>query len=299
MANTKVKLENTMSIPKLSHYILPHKDELINNKVNWEITASRSALLIHDVQHYFVSFYGEKNPLIDAMIANIKALKAFCYDNDIPVYYTAQPIKQNKAERGLLNDMWGEGLQDPAQQPIVDALKPTEKDIVLTKWRYSAFQKCDFEAQLKSQNRDQLIIVGIYGHIGVMTTAIDAFMRDIQPFVVADAIADFSKEEHMMALNFISKRCGAVTTVNQILGQQTQDIISLEGLKSHILPLIDCDEDEFDEHESLIDYGLDSVQVMNLIALWQQQGIETNFIELAQIPTLAAWVELISDRKAA
>ncbi|RZM84481.1 isochorismatase family protein [Pseudoalteromonas rubra] len=286
-----------MSIPKLSHYPLPRAAELPENRVDWQLDASRAALLIHDVQHYFVGYYGDNNPLIETMISHIQRLKQFCYEQGIPVFYTAQPIKQGQHERGLLSDMWGPGLQDPAQQPIVDALAPSEQDVVLTKWRYSAFQKCDFEQQLRERGRDQLMIVGIYGHIGVMTTAVDAFMRDIQPFVIADAIADFSRDEHLMALNFVAGRCGKVATVAEILGEETQDITTLEGLKAHILPLIDCEADEFDEHESLIDYGLDSVQVMNLIALWQQQGIETNFIELAQIPTLAAWVELLEERK--
>ncbi len=34
-----------------------------------------------------------------------------------------------------------------------------------------------------------------------MTTATDAFMRDIKPFMVADALADFSRDEHLMSLN--------------------------------------------------------------------------------------------------
>lgn len=287
-----------MTIPKLNHYSLPRAAELAPNRVDWQLDPQRTALLIHDVQHYFISFYGTDNPLVQTMIENIQRIKAYCYQHDIPVYYTAQPIKQGRNERGLLLDMWGAGLQDPSQQPIVDALAPTKQDIVLTKWRYSAFQKCDFEAQLKAQQRDQLLIVGIYGHIGVMTTAIDAFMRDIQPFVVADAIADFTKDEHMMTLHIIGQRAGKVITTAEVIGEASINLTTLAGLKAFILPLIDCEPDEFDEHESLIDYGLDSVQVMNLISLWQQQGIETNFIELAQMPTLAAWVELIESRMA-
>jgi bifunctional isochorismate lyase/aryl carrier protein len=287
-----------MSIPKLNHYALPLPSELPVNKVNWQLEPNRAALLIHDVQHYFVGFYAENNPLIQQMITNIQRLRQFCNDHEIPVYFTAQPIKQGQHERGLLRDMWGDGLQDPTQQPIVPALAPAPQDVVLTKWRYSAFQKSDFEQRLRASGRDQLMIVGIYGHIGVMVTAVDAFMRDIQAFVVADAIADFSRQEHMMALQYVAGRCGKVTTVAALLGENAPDLCSPSGLRSYLLPLLDCDPADFDQDESLIDYGLDSIQVMHLIALWQQQGIRVNFIELAQTPTLQGWLALLAEKQA-
>lgn len=50
----------------------------------------------------------------------------------------------------------------------------------------------------------------------VLLTAADAFMNDIQRFVVADAVADFSAEEHRLALRWAA-RSGAVSTTAGLL----------------------------------------------------------------------------------
>jgi isochorismate hydrolase len=52
------------------------------------------------------------------------------------------------------------------------------------------------------------------GDAGVV--AADAFMHDIQPFVVADAVAGFSAEDHSMALRWIA-RTGVVCTTDQLI----------------------------------------------------------------------------------
>ena len=131
-----------MSIKSIAAYTLPSSIDLPINKVSWPFEASQSALLIHDMQQYFVEFYGENNHLINQVISHISALKAFCKSQGIPVFYTAQPKEQSDEDRALLNDMWGRGLpQYPDKKDIIGELKTDTDDIVLTKWRYSAFHR--------------------------------------------------------------------------------------------------------------------------------------------------------------
>ena len=211
-----------MALPKVAPY--SYRDQEHQNHVNWRVDPARSALLVHDMQRYFVrAFELERDgqPLTDAQIniaiANIRRLLDAAHAANIPVYYTAQPPRQNPADRRLLTDFWGDGLQDDENARILDELAPTEADTVLTKWRYSAFVRSPLEEQLKDLGRDQLIIGGIYAHIGCLTTALEAFMRDIQPFMVADALADFTAEEHRMACEYASGRCARVLNTAEVL----------------------------------------------------------------------------------
>lgn len=211
-----------MALPKIAPYSYSEQEH--QNRVNWRVDPARAVLLVHDMQGYFVrAFELERDgqPLPDAQIniaiANIRRLLDAAHAANIPVYYTAQPPRQNPADRRLLTDFWGDGLQDDESAQILDELAPTEADTVLTKWRYSAFERSPLEEQLKDLGRDQLIIGGIYAHIGCLTTALEAFMRDIQPFMVADALADFTAEEHRMACEYASGRCARVLNTAEVL----------------------------------------------------------------------------------
>ena len=211
-----------MALPKIAPY--SYREQEHQNRVKWRVDPARAALLVHDMQRYFVrAFELERDgqPLPDAQIniaiANIRRLLDAAHAANIPVYYTAQPPRQNPADRRLLTDFWGDGLQDDENARILDELAPTEADTVLTKWRYSAFVRSPLEEQLKDLGRDQLIIGGIYAHIGCLTTALEAFMRDIQPFMVADALADFTEKEHRMACEYASGRCARVLNTAEVL----------------------------------------------------------------------------------
>jgi len=279
-----------MAIPGLNAYTLPVAADIPDNKVQWDFEPTRAALLIHDMQDYFINFWGEACPMMAQVIANIAALRRYCKQQGIPVYYTAQPQNQSPEDRALLNDMWGPGLNNyPEQQKVVAQLTPDHDDTVLVKWRYSAFHRSPLEKALKASGRDQLLICGVYAHIGCMITATDAFMRDIQPFMVADALADFSREEHLMALKYVAGRAGRVVMTADLLPTPQ----SKAQLRTLILPLLD-ETDEPEDDENLIDYGLDSVRMMALASRWRQVHPDIDFVMLAKKPTIDAWWALLS-----
>jgi len=207
-----------MSIPTIVPYAMPSAADLPGNVVDWRPDPDRAALLIHDMQQYFVDFFPPGADPVVPLIRNIGRIRDAARRLGLPVFYTAQPGGMSRPERGLLLDMWGPGMSaDPAGRRIVAPLAPGPADTVLTKWRYSAFARSDLEQRLAAAGRDQLVVCGVYAHVGCLITANDAFSRDIQPFLVADAVADFTAGEHRMALSWAARRCASVLTAAALL----------------------------------------------------------------------------------
>ncbi|WP_434629137.1 isochorismatase family protein [Chromobacterium sp. CV08] len=286
-----------MSIPKLNAYPLPQAADFPANKTSWRVEPARAALLIHDMQRYFLAFYGEDSPLMQELTARVAALRDWADRHGVPVIYTAQPTEQKPEDRALLNDMWGPGLTtaDPALQAVTPALAPRPQDTVLVKWRYSAFQRSDLQDRMKAWGRDQLVICGVYAHIGCMMTACDAFMRDIQAFMVGDAVADFSEDEHKMALRYVATRCGAVVSTAD-LAEAGAEAITRDWLKAQLLAVLEDGDDSLAGDDNLLDYGLDSIRVMELVGRWREQGLDIGFEDLARTPTLDGWWAAIASR---
>ena len=207
-----------MGLPTIEEYALPTAVELPTARGNWTPEVTRCALLVHDMQRYFLApFAKDASPLAPA-VANLARIIAYCRTQQIPIYYTAQKGNQQRGGRGLQADLWGPGMRAiPEHETIIEALAPKPGDQVLVKHRYSAFQRSNLAALMRALGRDQLLVTGVYTHIGCTATVAEAFQLDIEPFIIADAGADFSREDHLGALRWIARTCGVPLTTEQLL----------------------------------------------------------------------------------
>ncbi|MCW5253300.1 MULTISPECIES: isochorismatase family protein [unclassified Streptomyces] len=205
-------------IPPVEPYPPPTADQLPENTVDWRLSPRRAVLLLHDMQEYFLRPFPRTTALGRALVDNTARLRDRARALGIPVAYTAQPGSMTPEQRGLLKDFWGPGMRaSPEHRRVVAPLEPEDGDWVFTKWRYSAFHRTDLLDRMRARGRDQLVVCGVYAHVGVLMTAVEAYSNDVQPFLVGDAVADFSADYHRLALTYAAERAARVLTTGAAL----------------------------------------------------------------------------------
>ncbi|MFC9648684.1 isochorismatase family protein [Streptomyces sp. NPDC056937] len=205
-----------MGLPAIASYPMPDRSALPASCAARDADPDRTALLVHDMQNHFVRAFPAFAPPVIDLVRNIAALRRLARTLGTPVVLTAEPAAQPPGRRGLMGDVWGPGIGDgPGASAITAPLTPRPGEHLMTNVRHNAFLRSHLGRLLRLENRDQLIICGVHAHLGVLLTAADAFMNDIQPFAVADAVADFSAEDHTMALRWAA-RCGVVRTTDAL-----------------------------------------------------------------------------------
>jgi isochorismate hydrolase len=204
-------------IPSIDSYTMPTSMQLPQNIVDWKIDPQKAVLLIHDMQQYFVRRF-PSNSFRTTLINNIASIRNKCIKQNVPVAYTMQTGDMSPSQRGLLKDFWGDGMKaSVTDKSIVDGLVPNPDDWTFSKWRYSAFYKTKLLEKMHESEKNQLIICGVYAHIGILATAVDAFSNDIQTFLVSDGIADFSESKHQMTLDYSANCCAVVLPSSKVL----------------------------------------------------------------------------------
>lgn len=289
-----------MSLPAQISYAAP--TDLPQNRVaSWRLDRDRAAVLVHDMQKYFVAPYAPDCPALLGAVERTREIVEAARAAGVPVFYTAQVGNQELASRGLQADLWGPGMRAVAEHTdIVPDLAPADGDTVLVKHRYSAFAKSDLADMLTAGGRDQLVITGVYAHIGVMVTAYDAFMREVHPFVVADAVADFGPEQHRRALEQVASSAGVVTTSAHVLSAFGPDspavpangfAVEVAAILSEVLDPEYAASVLAAPEADMFELGLNSLMAFEVLDRLMEVGVDVDFGDFTGTPTLTFLLE--------
>lgn len=74
--------------------------------------------------------------------------------------------------------------------------------------------------------------------------------------------------------------------------------LTYEKFRKQVLSYLNEDDiKDFDDNVELIYYGLNSIQIMNLVSTWNQLGIDVSLVELAKNTTLIEWWNLLKSKQ--
>jgi nicotinamidase-related amidase len=178
--------------------------------------ASKTALLIMDVQPSIVASVQDQEAYVDQV--NQTAIAA--RQKNIPIFFVVVGFRPGFPEVGGHNKMFGSIKEQGATGMIEPSpvIAPTEKDLVITKRRVSAFTGSDLEVILRGQGITHLVLCGIATSGVVLSTTREAADKDYGITILSDLCRDRDEEVHRVLIEKVFPRQADVTTAGEWLG---------------------------------------------------------------------------------
>jgi nicotinamidase-related amidase len=177
--------------------------------------ANKTALLIMDVQPSIVASVHDQNAYVDKV--NQTAISA--RKKNIPILFVVVGFRPGFPEVGGHNKMFGSikeqgsvGMIEPS--PVI---APSEKDLVITKRRVSAFAGSDLEVILRGQGITHLVLCGIATSGVVLSTTREAADKDYGLIILSDLCRDRDEEVHRVLIEKVFPRQADVMTADKWL----------------------------------------------------------------------------------
>jgi len=196
------------------------------------IDAARTALVVVDMQNYFVAEgFPLEVPVARAIVPNINRLAQALRDAGGIVIWvqtsTATALQHwGNHHRYMLtperSNIRLSFLDDAAEgHALYPALEPLPADLRIKKVTYSAFtpDPSAINAQLRSRGIQSLLITGTATNVCCESTARDAMMHDYRVVMVSDGNASFTDEEHATTLNNFALFFGDVLTTDEVISR--------------------------------------------------------------------------------
>jgi ureidoacrylate peracid hydrolase len=191
------------------------------NRHRMQLNKDRSALLIVDMQNFFLNpesaTFTCGGP---AILPNLKRLQAAFRQAGRPLIYTRHVHHPGLLDAGIM-EWWWEGmcLEGSPESEIHNEITPLAGEKVIPKHRYSAFYNTDLETVLRCLKIEDLVISGLMTNMCCESTTRDAYYRDYRVFFLADGTGSVTEEMHLASLLNVGFGFGFVTTTDSIIQQ--------------------------------------------------------------------------------
>lgn len=189
------------------------------NRHEMRLDAARSALLVIDMQEFFLDpASGAFTCGGPAILPSVKRLVEAFRHAGRPVIFTRHVHHPNGLDMGIMGWWWEDAcIEGSPESGVHPELAPLSKEKVILKHRYSAFYNTDLETVLRCLDVKDLVFTGVMTNMCCESTARDAYYRDYRVFFPADGTGAVSEEMHVASLLNLAFGFAHVTTCDAIL----------------------------------------------------------------------------------
>jgi nicotinamidase-related amidase len=191
-----------------------------------KVDPAHAALLIIDMQHDYCSLGGEAHkagrpvernltiiPRLKSVLAAAREAGVLVAHgitstlphglSDSPVWLEQRTRSKYASDRMCMEGSWGE--------QILPEVASIDGELVVKKYRYSAFEGTPLELLLRANGIQSLVIGGVSTNTCVDSTIRSAFHRDFYVVVLGDCVTSYSQELHQATLEQVELRFGVVS----------------------------------------------------------------------------------------
>ena len=205
-------------------------------------------LLVIDMQNGFCHVEGSRAKFLgpestkepQAIVPHVQRLITMCRAAGAKIWFTRQvhyPDDKARINRRIPSHLERRGvkptlcLKGTWDTELIDEIAEmvASEDEVLVKHRASAFYSTPLEAELRINGIQVLIVTGTTTSFCVDSTIRDAYARDFDVLLPAEAAADTDPEAHDAVLASVARFHGVVTNIDEIARAMGVDAEPIES----------------------------------------------------------------------
>jgi len=177
-----------------------------------------TALVLIDLQNGIVSMQVEPQPGSEVVERSRRLAQAFRAAGAPVVLVTVGNAADGRDALAPTLDSATPPMNRPADwSEVVAALEAQPSDLRIMKRQWGAFYGTELDLQLRRRGIRTIVLAGIATHVGVESTARDAFERAYDQVFVTDAMASPSAEAHANTLKYVFPRIGRMRTTQEVI----------------------------------------------------------------------------------